>query len=200
MLLTKLCHDLAGALGAVNNGIEFMEMNDNPELADKATELVKSNALEAVDKLKFYRYLYGISKTDGEGDFSEVKTLADNYFKITNHKIEWNNDGPGLTLTAKGLKLLINMMYMCSKVLPAGGDLKVQYSVDKDKKNLKITAAGEKLIESKEIVHILADHELRDVKLSNVQIHYTAKIATELGAVIKTETKDSEFIMECSFG
>ena len=84
MLLTKLCHDLAGALGAVDNGIEFLEMNANPDLKEKAMELVKDNSQEAVTKLKFYRFLYGVSKSDGEVDFKEVKILADNYFKITN--------------------------------------------------------------------------------------------------------------------
>lgn len=200
MLLTKLCHDLAGALGAVDNGIEFLDMNEDPALNDKAMELVRNNSNEAVIKLKFYRFLYGVTKSDGELDFKEIKKITEDYFSIGGHQLDWQKvDGGTISLTAKGFKLLVNLLYINSMVLLGGGELSVEYHKKDSGKQITIVGTGTKLHEIDDIKHILSDHELRDVKLNNVQIHYTAKIAAELGAVINLHVKDNNFEIKCDF-
>ena len=46
-----------------------------------------------------------------------------------------------------------------------------------------------------DLTHILNNHELRDIKLNNVQIHLTAKIATTLNVIIKCEYTDNSLTL-----
>ena len=58
ILATKLCHDMAASIGAIYNGVEFLEMEEHEVLKDnKAFALVSKNARLATDKLRFFHVL-----------------------------------------------------------------------------------------------------------------------------------------------
>ncbi len=74
LLCTRLCHDLAGPIGAVAAGVELI--GDDPAMADAETiGLIGDSSSAASRKLKFLRAALGLSQ-NGNGD---LKGLLDGY-------------------------------------------------------------------------------------------------------------------------
>ncbi len=202
LLMTKFCHDIAGPIGAVNNGIEFLEEPDHGGIRDKAMELISKNGKEAAAKLKFFRYIYGVSQSSGEADIHEIQELAKEFFNDTPIKLNWipnSSAGEFVQLTHRACKLLMNMLYCSSSVLIAGGEIEIQIVKIEKGKSLILKSKGSKIKEIDDLVHILNNHELRDIKLNNVQIHHTAKIASSMNVVIECAFKSNELFMKVDF-
>jgi histidine phosphotransferase ChpT len=78
LLCTRLCHDLAGPIGAVAAGVELI--GDDPAMADAETiGLIGDSSSAASRKLKFLRAALGLAPNTG-GDF---RHLVDGYIAAT---------------------------------------------------------------------------------------------------------------------
>ena len=60
LLASRLCHDLVGPIGAVNNGLEFLQ-DDDFGSADDALSLVSKSAAQTADLVQLYRLAYGLA-------------------------------------------------------------------------------------------------------------------------------------------
>src|SRR5437870_3911345 len=78
LLCTRLCHDLTGPIGAVNNGAEFLS-EEGFNLQSQAVELITSSAFSAVSRLQFYRMAYGRVKDSGEASLTDSQKLATDF-------------------------------------------------------------------------------------------------------------------------
>ncbi len=60
LLASRLCHDLVGPIGAVNNGMELLEDSDL-DMAQDAVRLAGNSAEHASTLLQFFRLAYGMA-------------------------------------------------------------------------------------------------------------------------------------------
>ena len=56
---SKLCHDVISPIGAVNNGLELLEEEDDAALKEEATALAQRSARRASILLQVYRSAFG---------------------------------------------------------------------------------------------------------------------------------------------
>src|SRR5207247_10186322 len=66
LLCPRLCHDLMSPVGALNNGIELLADEQDPEMRDKCLELLADSARASANKLKFFRLAFGAGGGFGE--------------------------------------------------------------------------------------------------------------------------------------
>lgn len=59
LLCSRLCHDLLSPVGALNNGIELLADEHDPEMRGKVLELLSDSARASANKLKFFRLAFG---------------------------------------------------------------------------------------------------------------------------------------------
>ena len=59
LLCSKLCHDLLSPVGAINNGLELLEDETDPEMRDRCLDLLYDSARVSADKLKYFRLAFG---------------------------------------------------------------------------------------------------------------------------------------------
>src|SRR5688500_2643534 len=59
LLCSRVCHDLISPVGAVVNGIEVMEDDNDAETKTFALDLIKKSARQASAKLQFCRLAFG---------------------------------------------------------------------------------------------------------------------------------------------
>src|SRR5690349_24466256 len=59
LLCSRLCHDLMSPVGALNNGIELLADETDPDMRDKCLELLADSARATANKLKFFRLAFG---------------------------------------------------------------------------------------------------------------------------------------------
>ena len=101
MLATRLCHDLTGPIGAVNNGAEFLD-EEGFNMENEAVQLIVSSAHEAVNRLMFYRQAYGRVGDAGEACLADKKIIALDFFSGTKIKLDWpdsHTDAAGIPVS-----------------------------------------------------------------------------------------------------
>jgi histidine phosphotransferase ChpT len=87
LLSARLCHELAGPVSAVVNGVELMAEED-PDFVAEAVRLVGTSARTASRRLQFYRFAYG--SLPGEGASLQVgREIAEKYFDGGNVACLW---------------------------------------------------------------------------------------------------------------
>lgn len=190
LIITKLCHDLAGPINAVHNGVEFMGENTDPSITNKALELISVNAEELVDKLRFFRFLYGSCNQTSEIDFNEVKQSVTDFFKHTNVSISWPHyvsSGDVINLTRTAARLLGNLILLASHALIAGGVISVKIAIKDNHKEMSVVATGHKIKFHEHIDHVFNDPKHTSMKIENIQAHVTMKMAEMIGANIKVQ-------------
>ncbi|ANK80551.1 MAG: hypothetical protein TEF_06880 [Rhizobiales bacterium NRL2] len=130
LICSRLCHDLVGPVGAISNGIELMEMEDEPEMMKDALDLLKHSAANASRRLKFLRFAFGSSGGDELPlPVRDARQAALDFF--TDHRLELVWPDAGNAEPAKGrIRLALNLTMAGAAGLVRGGELTV--SVDND--------------------------------------------------------------------
>lgn len=128
LLASRVCHDLISPVGAINNGIEFLE-EMGPEAGQDAVDLIAHSAKTASARLLAFRIGYGLGGRDPSIKPSDVKDVFDNLIKLED-KItqDWDADGDiGFEERPEGFaKLLMGALLLVSECLPKGGNITVE--------------------------------------------------------------------------
>jgi len=191
LLLTKFCHDMAGVIGAINNGLELME-EENAELKGQAVELLNFSAREALARLQFFRLIYGVSASESKIDFGELKSLIGKFYENAKVIPEYINQRGDDDFSLEKGKLLANLIYAASLCLPRGGKLAVDMG--------NFLGTGEVVI-SAENDHIKLDDELKkaldggeiEPREKEIQPYYTALLARRMGYAIAVQKAEKFF-------
>ena len=91
LMVSRVCHDLVGPLGAVVNGLEVLEDERDAAMRDDAIRLVASSANQALARIQFMRIAFGAAGSAGaELDLGEVGRLVQGLLEGGKVKLEWN--------------------------------------------------------------------------------------------------------------
>jgi histidine phosphotransferase ChpT len=178
MLVARFCHDLAGPLGAISNGAEFL-LDENSEMKQRASGLIEVSIQEAIDRMQFYRQAFG-SMSQGEASISRLKELSKRFFSTSKIQIEWDSgfDTGDITFTTMMGKLIFNAVLMCQTALIYGGRIVIS-TVPKTSEQLQIMirATGNIVKVDDDIAHFIRhlDPE-NEVTPRNVQFVYTRRV------------------------
>ena len=66
LLCSRLCHDLLSPVGALNNGLELLVDEHDPEMRSRILALLSESATASAAKLKFFRLAFGAAGGFGE--------------------------------------------------------------------------------------------------------------------------------------
>jgi len=127
LLASRLCHDVVGPIGAVNNGMELLHDGDL-DMADDALKLAAQSAQQAADLLQYYRLAYGMAGHRQGGDLKPMHDLAVRLF--THHKasLDWSANAMPTGLPDSAGKLILNMLLLAGEALPRGGTVGVLFA------------------------------------------------------------------------
>lgn len=125
LLCSRLCHDLMSPVGALNNGIELMADEQDPEMRDRCLELLADSARASANKLKFFRLAFGAAGGFGEQvDTREARAALEGVFGPERRiEIGWMIGDDKLPKGA--VKLLLNLALIAGDALVRGGRLDI---------------------------------------------------------------------------
>lgn len=127
LLASKVCHDLISPIGAIANGVEFLE-EMGADADDEVTGLIKFSALQASAKLQAYRMAYGAGGGDVSIKPEDVHKSFGKFIEL-DKKItqDWDPHAPlGPEERASGFsKMLMCALILCVECLPKGGKISV---------------------------------------------------------------------------
>lgn len=125
LMVSRVCHDLVGPLGAVVNGLEVLEDERDAAMRDDAIRLVATSANQALARIQFMRIAFGAAGSAGaELDLGEVGRLIQGLLDGGKVKLEWNV--PQTYWAKDWAKLLMNASLLGADSLPRGGVVKVE--------------------------------------------------------------------------
>ena len=182
LLCSRLCHDLVGPVGAINNGVELIE--DAPELLDESLALLSNSGKQAVRRLAFYRTAFGFGGGDGGGALNDTRRLAEDFLADGNISLEWpESAGGGHTLGKGVIKLLMNIILLGVAALPRGGTLHVGLNAQNDALEVVVTASGQGAVLRDDLRAALAsDFSIDDLTAHTVQSQFTTRLAQSVNA------------------
>jgi histidine phosphotransferase ChpT len=187
LLCARLCHDLAGAVGAVSAGAELLaEEGPASPMAAEAVSLLADSAASMTARLKFLRLALGVSSASAP---SEARPLAQAYLEKGYPQGEWKLDWPadqGPAASPDHAKLLLNLICLAQDCLPRGGVIVVR-----PQDAVLVAARGETLTAS-ESVRGLTATELAELGPRAGQGAYANSLAARLGGTVAWRQEQGE--------
>jgi histidine phosphotransferase ChpT len=156
LLCSRLCHDLLSPVGALNNGIELLADEHDPEMRARCLELLSESAKASANKLKFFRLAFGAAGGFGETvDTREAHAAIEGLFG-DNHRIQtgWMVEDPVLPKTA--IKVLLNLALIAGDALIRGGQLDIGAEITGGNIEIVVRADGTRIVLDPELRSALA--------------------------------------------
>lgn len=146
LLCSRLCHDLLSPVGALNNGVELLADEQDPEMRARCLELLAESARASANKLKFFRLAFGAAGGFGEQvDTNEAKAAIEGLF-VSGGRIELGWMVSDATLSKPAIKLLLNVALIAGDALVRGGRLDVGAETRDNVTEIVVRAEGERIV------------------------------------------------------
>ncbi len=133
-------------VGALNNGIELLGDETDPEMREKCLELLADSARASANKLKFFRLAFGAGGGFGEEiDTGEAQAALEGLFGAEGRvELGWVVESDKLPKGA--VKLLLNLALLAGDALVRGGRLDVGAERTSGSIELAVRAEGPRIL------------------------------------------------------
>lgn len=189
LLCSRVCHDVISPVGAIVNGLEVLEEEEDDEMREHALLLIAKSALQASAKLQFARLAFGASGSAGaEIELDDARRAAEGLLAGGRTTLAW--DARPAALHKTRLKLLMNVLQFAGGAIPRGGELRV--IVEPGNEGMAVIATGERarLPEHSDLVSGSAPTALPDSRA--VQPYLIGLLCKALGANIAVSQAGEE--------
>lgn len=190
LLCSRVCHDVISPVGAIANGLEVLEEEDDEEMRKIAMDLVTRSAKQASAKLQFCRLAFGAAGSAGASiDLGEAGDVARMFVGEEKVTLDWQ--APRETRPKQEVKLLLNMMLMGMSAVPRGGTVTVASSSGL----MEVRAAGEHAKIPERSQSLLAGTvEASELDARLVQVYYATRLAESAGYDLVAQMEDASVL------
>ena len=123
-LCSRLCHDLVGAAGAVNTGLELV-VEEGPETAADALDMAIRSGQQVTRRLSFFRVAFGSGGAGNQTALNDARKLVQDFIEERSLTLDWPDDhglgDPSRPIDTRNVRLLFNMLLIAVDCLPRGG-------------------------------------------------------------------------------
>jgi hypothetical protein len=191
ILNARILHDLAGAIGVVDNSLSLIGTSAK-DISRQAKSLAIEESGNLVKKLNIFRLSYSSSDLGEETSVVYLIKLLKDFLSISK-KIQLNLDFEGgiLYLDTALAKVTLCLVMIASEKMHFNGKIAVFCGKDKDNIFVKITSEATKnLVISDDSLKILTNGENPQVDIQNCRECYVNKLCESAGYKIIATTKD----------
>lgn len=141
LLCSRVCHDVISPVGAIVNGLEVLEDENDPAMKDFALELIQKSARQASARLQFARLAFGAAGSAGAViDLGDAEAVARGMFQDEKVTLTWS--APRLHLPKNRVKLLLNLLVIAATAIPRGGAIEVTLEGEGERPTFVLKAKG----------------------------------------------------------
>ncbi len=184
LLCSRVCHDVISPVGAIVNGLEVLEEDNDADTRVFALDLIKKSAATASAKLQFCRLAFGAAGSAGASiDTGDAEAVTRGLFGTDKVKLEWSV--PRVLMPKNKVKLLLNLCVIAAGTIPRGGVVSVSIRGSGEDPEIHLEAKGT----SPRVNHGLA--ALLDGKPENdnldahaIQPYFTGLVARQIGYAV----------------
>jgi len=155
LLCSRLCHDLLSPVGALNNGLELLADEHDPEMRARCLELLGESARASANKLKFFRLAFGAAGGFGETiDTREAHSAIEGLFG-DNHRVAIGWMIEEAVLPKQAIKVLLNLALIGGDALIRGGQLDIGAETTAESVDIVVRADGPRIVLDPELRNAL---------------------------------------------
>ena len=179
LLCSRVCHDVISPVGAIVNGLEVLEAEEDEEMRAIAMDLIRKSATSASARLQFCRLAFGAAGSYGALiDTGDAEKAASDIFANGRTVLEWGGDRRMASRNA--VKLLLNLCLIAASAIPRGGVVAVELSGENDAMSLRVEAKGS----NAKLPHRAADiltgaFPAEAIDGHSIQLYFTTLLARE---------------------
>ena len=196
MLCSRLCHDMLSPVGALNNGLELLAMEDDPEMRKSVIALLEQSARTSTNKLKFFRLAFGAAGGFGDRvDVGEPKALIEALVSDRD-KVEINWAVEAANLAKPAVKVLLNFAQIANDALVRGGSLDIGAEVRGGNCEIVVRATGTKIAFDDTIGKALdGSLDRADLSSRTAAAHMIHLLAAQSGGGIQYARTDETLVL-----
>lgn len=176
LVSSKICHDVIGPVGAIHNGLEILDEDDDEDAKSYALDVIRNVTEQASARLQFARFAFGAAGSAGSLiDLSTAEQISRGFIGTGKHSLEW--EVPPGHMAKNLVKLLLNLVANAPMALPRGGSIRVMQDGDAEAPTFVLRCTGPTARPPKYLTGFVAAGEEPDIDAMTVQAYYTCRLA-----------------------
>jgi histidine phosphotransferase ChpT len=181
LLCSRVCHDVISPVGAIVNGLEVLEDENDASMRDFALDLIRKSSRQASARLQFARLAFGAAGSAAASiDLGDAEQVARGMFQDEKVKLSWS--APRALLPKNKVKLLLNLLVIATNAVPRGGTIDVVVTGEGDATEFVLTSKGSHARIPPHVEELLAGSpESGTVDAHGIQPYYTGLVARAAG-------------------
>jgi histidine phosphotransferase ChpT len=202
LVSSRICHDIINPVGAIMNGLEMLDEDDDPKARDYALHVIRNVTEQASARLKFARLAYGANQS--AGDSVDVKMAQEAAHDVlasqpkSKHALVWRMP-PGF-MGKDHAKLLLNLVTLAVTALPKGGEIEIVATGDLAAPKLTLRCRGADARPPQYLGELIAPGAPPQVTSLNVQAYYTVRIARSVGMLVEILREGADIVLSARAG
>ncbi|MCS0504412.1 histidine phosphotransferase ChpT [Ancylobacter mangrovi] len=186
LLCSRVCHDVISPVGAIVNGLEVLEDEDDPSMKAFALDLIAKSAKQASARLQFARLAFGAAGSAGaQIDTGDAENVARGFIQDDRTSLEWTV--PRALLPKNKVKLLLNLLLVAVSTIPRGGRIALSATGEGEAGGFQLRSEGSHARIPPHLADLLAGNAPDGgmVDAHAIQPHYTGLLARATGFAIR---------------
>ena len=181
LLCSRVCHDVISPVGAIVNGLEVLEDENDASMREFALDLIRKSAKQASARLQFARLAFGAAGSAGASiDLGDAEQVARGLFQ--DDKISFSWAGPRALFPKNRVKLLLNLVVLATTAVPRGGSVHVEVTGDATACEFVLTSKGlNARVPSHAEALLAGSPEGGTVDAHGIQVFYAGMVARAAG-------------------
>jgi histidine phosphotransferase ChpT len=177
LIASKVCHDVINPVGAINNGLEMLDEEEDPESREYALDMIRNVTSQATVRLKFARFAYGAAGSAGDSiDLRMAEEICREYVvKGGKHTLVWQ--GPAGYMAKDKVKLLLNLVASAISALPRGGEIEVSIRGSLEDPSFAVRCRGVGARSPLHLQEFIDGSHVPPLDTMTVQAYYTCRLA-----------------------
>lgn len=196
LLCSRVCHDVISPVGAIINGLEVLDGEQDEEMRAVAMELIKRSAASASARLQFCRLAFGAAGSFGASiDTGDAEKVARDIFANDRTILQWIGRRP--LASRNSVKLLLNMCLVAAGSVPRGGVITVEISgEEEDAMMIRVEAKGTNAKLSHGAADILTGNSSTEaIDGRSIQLYFTTLLARECQVTLNAATSPEAVVL-----
>ena len=196
LLCSRLCHDLLSPVGALNNGLELLAEENDPEMRQRCLDLLNESARASANKLKFFRLAFGAAGGFCETvDSREARAAIEGLFG-ENHRVKIGWLVEDRVLPKPAIKVLLNLALIAGDALVRGGQLDIGAEMVEQSVEIVVRAEGPRIVLDPELRAALAGGT-DDVVVTprSAAAHLARALVSENGGTLQISDADAPVLL-----
>jgi len=176
LISSKICHDVIGPVGAIYNGLEILDEDDDVEAKTYALDVIRNVTQQASARLQFARFAFGASGSAGaQIELGTAEQISRGLVGQGKHKLVWRGI-PGHMAKDK-VKLLLNLIACAITSLPRGGEIEVTIAHNLERPNFRLRCRGSAARPPQYLADYVAGGQSPQLDALSIQAYYTWRLA-----------------------